>query len=231
MNVLTTGLEPMTVSLLRSRNFLVDTEVIVTAQSLESYLETGLYDACVITLTKGGFGLAVPQALRFKKIHVPLIGILTNSNEHSWSEHRAAFLEYGGDDLLCEADPRELAASLHAIARRSNINLESKLEYHIDDACLKIDTISQQATINNVQIPLFVKETELLMIFARTPNRILTEDSIISKMFAHRIPESNVISVHVYRLRKQLRSAHPRGDKFIRTIRGKGYIFQPQNIR
>lgn len=230
MNVLAVGLPPATISRLCSRNFSVYTgDSILTVHNLERWLKSGIYDACVIAISKDGFGLTIARTLRTKEINTTLVGITETSEEKSWSEYRAVFLEQGGDDLLRGSNPRELAASLHAIARRMKLDTQDKLEYHFGGAHLVVNNHSYQVTLNNTAVSLMKREMELLQLFAKTPNRIFTEEAIVARMYAlDNRPESNAIAVHVSRLRIKLRTIHPDGEKFIKFIRGRGYMFQPQ---
>lgn len=229
MNVLAIDVEKSTISLLQSRGLEVYTGIIISTQDLENWLGSGIYDACIVFLRKGGFGFAVARTLRSRGINTPLIGVVKNFAERSWGEYRASFLEQGGDDLLNEPNSRELVASLQAITRRMNLNIDEKLEYQFEGAHLIVDNLSYQATINETPLSLTRREMEILQLFTKTPDRVFSKETIIARMYNDFSPESNVIASLVSRLRIKMSSVHPDAVKFIKPIRGKGYIFQSQN--
>lgn len=229
MNVLAVDLKSTVISLLRSKNISMFTdESILTTHNLEQWLKSGIYDACVIVIKRNGFGLSVARALRSKGINTPLIGVVESFTERSWSDYRAAFLEQGGDDLLHDLNPRELSASLQAIARRMELSTQDKFEYRFESAHLVVDNLSYQVTLNDIPVLLTAKEMELLQLFTKTPDRVFSRDAIIASMYADRQPESNVVASLVSRLRIKLKTVHPDGAKLIKPIAGKGYLFQAQ---
>src|SRR5262249_33879633 len=119
MKVLAAGLDETTTAFLREHGIAVEKEDIEEVEDLEAWLQDGLYEAAVIDLEKSGLGIYVARGFRAKKTITPIIGISRGSDERGWGDHRAMFLENGGDDLLRgPANPRELTASLRVALRR-----------------------------------------------------------------------------------------------------------------
>ncbi len=230
MNVLAVDLKSTVISLLRSKSISIFTdEAILTTHNLEQWLKSGIYDACVIVIKRNGFGHSVARTLRSRGINTPIIGIVESFTDRSWSDYRAAFLEQGGDDLLHDLNPRELSASLQAIARRTHLSTHDKFEYHFESAHLIVDNLSHQVTLNEVAVVLTKREMEILQLFTKTPGRVISKEAFLSHMCFNRRPESNVIVSLISRVRIKLRAINPDAEKFIKPIIGKGYVFQPQN--
>ncbi len=231
MKVLAVGLEPTVVSFLQSKNISVDTgNTIKTAQHLGNHLEKGLYNGCVVVLGKKGFDLTIPRAIRSRGVETPLVGITVVPDSSFWSDQRATFLEYGGDDLIRGYEPREIAASLRAIAQRSILTSQRKLEYLTGGAHLVVDTRSHLVTVNGKRVSFTKKEMELFLLFTQRPDRLFSQESLNTLLYGEQGPESNVIRVRISHLRRKLRAVHPDGEKFIHLVHGVGYFFQSRRL-
>src|SRR3990167_2109133 len=115
MKVLAIGLDETTLMFLRTHGIVAEPQDVADAEDFESWVRDGVYDAAVLDLEKSGLGIYVARPSREHNIVTPVIGISRGTENRPWSDHRALFLENGGDDLLRgPGNPPELTASLRA---------------------------------------------------------------------------------------------------------------------
>ncbi|WP_238365065.1 response regulator transcription factor [Mesobacterium pallidum] len=139
--------------------------------------------------------------------------------------HRVEGLERGADDYLPKPfAPEELRARIKAMVRRSapqggnDYLVFGKLEIRVKARTVHYD---------RAHIPLSPKEFELLLYFATHPGVPIGRMELLEKVWnLHFDPQTNVVDVHVGRLRRKLDSACD--ESFIHTERGAGYLFGPR---
>lgn len=227
MKVLAAGLDETTVAFLREHGIVVEKQDIEGVEDLESWIQDGFYDAAVIDLERSRLGIYVARGFRAKKITMPIIGISRGSEDRGWGDHRAMFLENGGDDLLRgPANPRELTASLRVALRRFQGALLDVVEHKIGGATLKVNLTTKWVTVNGSEVGLTGSETRLMLALASSPGRVLSKEMILQNMYTGGVddePEMKIIDVFVCKVRNKLGFAHPDAVKFIETVWGRGY--------
>lgn len=232
MKVLGAGLDDMTIAFMREHGIAVEKQDIEGVEDLESWIQDGLYDAAVIDLEKSGLGIYVARGFRAKKITTPIVGISRGSDDRGWGDHRAMFLENGGDDLLRgPPNPRELTASLRVALRRFQGALLDFVEYEHGGAKMKVNLTRRAVYINDFGIHLTGKELSMMLLFASSPGRVLSKEMIMENMYTEGVddePEMKIIDVFVHKLRRKLTDVHPDAEKFIETVWGRGYRLPPQ---
>lgn len=231
MRVLVAGLDQTTVAFLRLHGINAEEQGIKDAVELSEWLVDGLYEAGVIDLTRSNLGIYAPRELRNKKLATPLIGISVPDGDRPWPEHRALFLENGGDDLLRgPTNPRELAATLHAVTRRLRGSVMDVFESVRGKAHLRINMVTLSVTINGMAPEPRITGSELQLLFAlaRGPGRVMSKEGLLNTLYGHKAdePEMKIIDVFVCKLRKKFASVHPEAEGFIETIWGRGYRLQ-----
>lgn len=233
MKVLAAGLDDTTIAFLRDNGIAVEKQNVEDAEDLQIWLQDGLYDAGVLDLEKSGLGIYVARGLRVKKIAATIIGISRGSPERVWSDHRAVFLENGGDDLLRgPVNPRELVASLRAATRRFKGALLDIVECQNGEAALKVNLTTKSVLINDLPVHLTGKELAMMLLFASSPGRVLSKEAIMTQMYVDGVedePEMNIIYIFLCNLRRKLTEVHPDSDKFIETVWGRGYRLRLQS--
>jgi two-component system response regulator MprA len=135
---------------------------------------------------------------------------------------RVAGLETGADDYLVKPFAfEELLARVHALLRRHEPQARQILHY----AELVLDTASRKARRGNRDIELSTTEYELLLLFLRHPEQVLTRNLIMERVWGYDFGgESNVLEVYIRYLRNKLEAG---GEKrLIHTIRGAGYVLR-----
>ena len=133
-------------------------------------------------------------------------------------------LDAGADDYLVKPFAfDELLARIRALLRRALPPEQERLEF--DD--LVVIPSTRDVTRAGVALELTTREYELLEFFMRHPRQVLSRDLIFARVWGFDfLGESNVIDVHVMRLRDKLESGG-RG-RLIHTIRGAGYSLRLQ---
>lgn len=138
---------------------------------------------------------------------------------------RVQGLEVGADDYLVKPFAfEELLARIKAQLRRvQGRNTGNVLRYNN----LQMDTAAHETTMNGRRVELTAKEYELLELFMRHPQQVLTRDIIYDRVWGYDFGgESNIIEVYVRYLRQKLEShGEPR---LIHTVRGVGYILREE---
>jgi two-component system OmpR family response regulator len=138
--------------------------------------------------------------------------------------NRVEGLEKGADDYLpkpFEAD--ELRARLRALLRRGTMQvLDNDLMVFGD---LEIRLKARTVHVRRAHVAVSPKEFELLTYFARNAGQVVTRMQLLETVWnLHFDPGTNVVDVHVGRLRRKLEEA---GSAAIQTARGEGYVFAP----
>lgn len=185
----------------------------------ERELLTGVYQASVLDLgLPRQDGMQCLGAVRQQKITTPVL-ILT---ARDGVPDRIAGLDAGADDYLVKpVDLLELAARLRALVRRAHGVAEPMMEV----GALRMDPSSRQVWLGDRLVELSLREYEVLQIFMLHAGRVLTRKQIEQQLYQWGTEvSSNTVEVHIYNLRKKLRS------DVIETLRGVGYML-PQQVK
>ncbi|MDZ4858410.1 MAG: response regulator transcription factor [Candidatus Hydrogenedentes bacterium] len=181
---------------------------------------THTYDVVVLDIMlPGRDGLSVLRQLREKKNAVPVI-LLT---ARSALDERVEGLNLGADDYLTKPFyVEELIARLHALGRRSSGQTLTILQ----SEGLAVNLVTREVTRNEKDVRLTAREFELLEYLMRAPGRVYTRTQILEHVWGYDFdPNTNLVDVHIQRLRKKLDAP---GDSLIETIRGVGYRFRKE---
>jgi two-component system OmpR family response regulator len=167
----------------------------------------------------GGDGLDAIDALRSgKRTGVLVLSALGRT------VNRVEGLDRGADDYLSKPfEGDELIARVRAVLRRlANAPSPELLTYGDIEIHVKARTVHRDGR----HIPLSPKEFRLMKIFADHAGEVLTRTMLLERVWnLHFDPQTNVVDVHVGRLRRKLET----GGKpaVIHTARGTGYVFEP----
>jgi two-component system response regulator CpxR len=137
---------------------------------------------------------------------------------------RIVGLELGADDYLAKPfNPRELAARIHAILRRSRPQTPAREVYGCND--VELDISARAVRRDGRIIELTAVEFDLLATLLKNAGNVVTRDEIAHQVFDRkRMAYDRSIDMHVSNLRKKLGPAQDGGDR-IKSIRSVGYIF------
>ncbi|WP_374373941.1 response regulator transcription factor [Tabrizicola sp.] len=138
--------------------------------------------------------------------------------------NRVEGLEKGADDYLPKPfEPEELRARLRALLRRGTIQVLDNDLLAFGD--LEIRLKARTVHVKRAHVATSPKEFELITYFARNAGQVVTRMQLLENVWnLHFDPGTNVVDVHVGRLRRKLEEA---GSAAIQTARGEGYIFAP----
>jgi two-component system, OmpR family, response regulator len=172
------------------------------------------FDAMIIDRMLPGIdGLSIIAALRAANNLTPVL-VLSALDD---VDERVKGLRAGCDDYLGKPFAfSELIARLEALTRRSSA--ETRL--HIGD--LEMDLLSRTVTRGGQTIELLPREFRLLEYLMRHAGHIVTRTMLLEKVWDHHFdPQTNVIDVHVSRLRQKIDKGFD--NPLLQTIRGAGY--------
>lgn len=137
---------------------------------------------------------------------------------------RVEGLEKGADDYLPKPfEPEELRARLRALLRRATMQvLDNDLMAFGD---LEIRLKARTVHVKREHVAVSPREFELIVFLAQNAGQVVTRMQLLEKVWnLHFDPGTNVVDVHVGRLRRKLEEA---GSPAIQTARGEGYVFAP----
>ena len=177
------------------------------------------YDAIVLDLAlPDRNGLSVLQALRNQGRSTPVI-VLTGSND-SASTVRA--LDTGADDYLTKPIViDEFRARMRALVRRGG----AKRTEQLASGNVVLNRLTREVLVSGAPCPLTAKEFQLVEHFLLHRGKVVTRTELLDKVWdMHFDPGSNVVDVHVTRLRKKLQKAG--ADVKITARRGMGFVLE-----
>ena len=186
----------------------------------EAYMmaKENIYDAIILDLMLPEMsGYDVLLKLRENKVLTPVL-ILTAKD--TLNDKLKGF-NYGADDYLVKPFEREeLLARLEAIIRRTNGEYKQD-ELEFKD--LKLNIKSRRTFIKDKEITLQGKQFDILEYLINSKGTIITKEQIFDKIWGFdSFTTTNVVEVYASGLRKTLKQYGY--DKYIKTIRGVGYM-------
>jgi len=210
-----------TAKLLREHNHVVD-----VAHDGEIGLElgrSGNYQAMIVDRRMPlRDGLSVVRTLRREDIRTPAI-FLTALGE---VDDRVEGLKAGGDDYLVKPYViSELLARLEAVVRRAN---PKAVETRLTVGDLQLDLLSRKVHRAGREIPLQPREFSLLEFLMKHAEQVVTRGMLLEQVWGiHFDPQTNVIDVHISRLRSKIDRSFD--TPMLHTIRGAGYSLRSAN--
>lgn len=169
---------------------------------------------------KSGFSLC--QKIR-ETSKVPIIFISARNTD----DDILAALGIGGDDYMTK--PFSLAvllAKVKATLKRQRMQpapSESQLLHAFGS--IKLDRNTGRAYKNGAPVKLKPMEWRLLLYMTDNPNRILTKDELLDKVWQDAYIAEGTLSVHIRHLREKLEDA-PNTPLYIKTVWGSGYMLE-----
>ncbi len=138
-------------------------------------------------------------------------------------DHRVEGLKVGADDYLAKPfAPSELAARLDALARRQ---MGDTPVTHLRVGDLEMDLLGRKVTRAGQKIDLQPREFRLLEYLMRHAGQVVTRTMLLEKVWDYHFdPQTNVIDVHISRLRGKIDKGFD--EALLHTVRGAGYRLQ-----
>lgn len=182
---------------------------------------TGSYDLFTVDrMLPDMDGLAVVGAIRSMRIESRILMISALSDV----DERVRGLRAGGDDYLTKPfAPQEMTARVEVLLRRQQQAGTDVSSLQVGD--LTLDLIERSARRRDQVIELLPTEFKILEVLMRNPGQILTRTMIFEAVWQYHFdPGTNLIDVHMGRLRKKI--DQPGMPPLIQTIRGSGYMLR-----
>ncbi|MFI7603837.1 response regulator [Micromonospora sp. NPDC049366] len=168
-------------------------------------------------------GTEVCRQLR-QRSHVPIIMVTARDSEID----KVVGLEIGADDYVTKPySPRELVARIRAVLRRQSPEVAESGAPTLAAGPVRMDIERHVVTVDGATVQLPLKEFELLELLLRNAGRVLTRGQLIDRVWgADYVGDTKTLDVHVKRLRSKI-EPEPSAPRYIVTVRGLGYKFEP----
>ena len=158
---------------------------------------------------------------------IPILMLTAKAGEAD----RIVGLEMGADDYLTKPfSPRELVARVKAILRRSEMHGAAAGTEVYEKGPLKINFSTYETIVRGKAARLTLKEFELLGFLVHNPNRVLSRDQLLDRVWGGEVfVDPRTVDVHIRRLRKAIEKNDRKPD-WILTVRGVGYKFHEKAL-
>ena len=139
-------------------------------------------------------------------------------------DNRVEGLKAGADDYLAKPfAPQELAARVEALGRRQTSGEPPVTKLKVAD--LEMDLLARKVWRQGQKIDLQPREFRLLEFLMRHAGQVVTRTMLLEKVWDYHFdPQTNVIDVHVSRLRAKIDKDFD--EQLLQTVRGAGYCLQ-----
>ena len=184
----------------------------------------GVFDLIVADRMLPGIdGLAMLSAIRAAGITAPALVLSALGTV----DDRIDGLRAGADDYLCKPFSfGELSARVEALMRRTDRSTTSGKPTRINVGDLEIDLLGRQVSRQGRPIALGAREYSILEYLARHAGQVVTRTMMLEKIWNYHFdPGSNVVDVHVGRLRRKLEEGFD--SPILHTVHGAGYRLAP----
>jgi len=190
---------------------------------LEGYglASEGVYDVLIVDRMLPKLdGLSLIGGLREQKIETPVL-ILSALGQ---VDDRVKGLRAGGDDYLAKPYAfSELLARVEVLARRRGQASQEPTIYRVGD--LELDRLGHKLTRAGKEIILQPREFRLLEYLMKHAGQVVTRTMLLENVWDYHFdPQTNVIDVHLSRLRAKIDKGH--AAPLLHTIRGAGYMIR-----
>jgi two-component system, OmpR family, response regulator CpxR len=187
---------------------------------------SGAYSLIVLDVMLPGMrGFEVLRKIRATST-IPVVMLTAHGDDVD----RIVGLEIGADDYLAKPfNPRELAARIHAVLRRTSFAPTNPASAPSPDCAilgdLEVDSRARQVRHNGRAVALTSVEFELMTAFSKLPGQVIPRDELGKRVLGNQFLRSDrKLDVHISNLRKKL-GPSPDGSERIRSIRNIGYIY------
>jgi len=203
---------------LRESGYVVD----IAADGREGLFRSteGSYDLIIADRQLPFFdGLSIVGMLRKNGKHTPVLILSALGSV----DDRIEGLRAGGDDYLTKPFAfGELLARIEALLRRGNL---PEVTTRIRVADLELDLLGRKVSRAGRPIDVTSKEFQLLEFLARRAGQVVTRTMLLEAVWdLHFDPQTNVIDVHISRLRSAVDKGFER--PLLHTVRGAGYVLR-----
>ncbi|WP_298423505.1 response regulator transcription factor [Rhodoblastus sp.] len=195
----------------------------VASDGLTGYAkaEAGDYDVLIVDRMLPKLdGLSLIGGLREQKIDTPVLIVSALGQV----DDRVKGLRAGGDDYLAKPYAFvELLARAEILARRRGAPQPEETVYRVAD--LELDRLKHKVYRAGKEIVLQPREFRLLEYLMRYAGQVVTRTMLLENVWDYHFdPQTNVIDVHISRLRGKIDKGHEK--QLLQTVRGAGYTLR-----
>ncbi|MFD1505434.1 response regulator transcription factor [Georgenia yuyongxinii] len=197
-------------------------EVVPVADGLNALtaFDRGGIDVVLLDLMLPGLsGTEVCRQLR-QRGNVPVIMLTAKDSEID----KVVGLELGADDYVTKPySYRELVARVHAVLRRTGVGDDLDEPAVLAVGRVRMDVDRHELRVDGEPVAIPLREFELLELFLRNPDRVLTRGQLIDRVWgSNYVGDTKTLDVHVKRVRAKIEE-DPSRPTMLQTVRGLGY--------
>ena len=135
-------------------------------------------------------------------------------------------LELGADDYVTKPySSRELLARIRAVLRR-RVDVDVDEDAVLETGPVRMDVERHSVSVGGSEVPMPLKEFELLELLMRNAGRVLTRGQLIDRVWgADYFGDTKTLDVHIKRIRSKIED-DPSQPSMLVTVRGLGYRFE-----
>lgn len=143
------------------------------------------------------------------------------------NEDKVHGLVIGGDDYIVKPfSASELVARIQAVLRRFHKNIDTQVKQIIKRGNISLDEVARRVSVDQKEVPVTLKEFDLLHLFMKQPNIVFTREILLEKIWSlDYAGGTRTVDTHIKTLRLKLGQD---GSKTIQTVWGIGYRFEEQ---
>jgi DNA-binding response OmpR family regulator len=193
-------------------------EIVSSGQEGLARATGGRYEVVLLDLTlRDVQAIDMLTQLRQEGVTTPILAI----GDRTGPAHVVRALDAGADEYVTKpVNPDEIAARVRALVRRAAPVPPTVLTF----ANVALNVVTHQAFVSGLQLHVTPKEFSLLHTFLRRHGEVISRSELLERVWEmHFDPGSNVVDVHVSRLRSKLHQAG--ATVVIEAVRGAGFHF------
>ena len=182
------------------------------------------FDLLVVdVMMPGEDGISLTRDLR-KRMPTPIL-LLTAKGEAS---NRIEGLEAGADDYLVKPfEPKELLLRINAILRRvPQIKAAEPVRQIVHLGAVRYDLDRGEMWRGDTPVRLTATEAQLMRVFASAPGVAISRERLVVDGAGADAAQERAVDVQITRLRRKIET-DPKSPRYLQTVRGEGYMLQP----
>ncbi len=146
-------------------------------------------------------GYDIVKEMKRQKLDIPFIYLTAKTQEHD----TIYALTLGADDYVKKPfSPRELVLRINNLLTRMKKYHHQPVEQLSFDE-LTLINLSKVVTVNGHEVPMRIKEFELLWYLASRENEVISKSELLEKVWGYDYYEdANTVNVHIHRIREKL---------------------------
>ena len=190
-------------------------------QAVADFDRTGADLVLLDLMLPGMSGTEVCREIRTRS-SVPIIMLTAKDSEVDI----VVGLELGADDYVTKPySTRELLARIRAVLRR-RVDTDLDDNQVLESGSVRMDVERHTVSVDGKDVPMPLKEFELLELLLRNSGRVLTRGQLIDRVWgADYVGDTKTLDVHIKRIRSKIEKV-PGEPTMLVTVRGLGYRFE-----